>query len=253
MMFELSRKRIALMVGAASLVFAGNAGAQSYMPMGSFEAVAYPVAITPIPLDLSGSRSSGRSSAAPRSGASASASASPRAASVQTTYRASPAVTQRVKSQFAEFVGRNGGDAAGLAAAMDREDFFARWGRHVASYGLRRGDVADAMTAYWMINWQIANDVTDVSRGQVAAVKRQVLAGMSSDASFRGLNDAQKQEMAEALILNFIIQSVAYEDAMRAGDTSMKGRLGDAAVTRFRNEMGLDLRRVRLTEAGFSA
>jgi hypothetical protein len=220
------------------LALAGPVSAQSFMPMGSFEAVAYPVAITPIPLNTAGS-GVGRSA--------------PGAAAVQTTYLASPAVTQRVKSQFAEFVGRNGGDAAGLVAAMDREDFFARWGRHVASYGLRRGDVADAMTAYWMINWQIANEVTDVSRGQVAAVKRQVLTGMGADPSFRGLNDAQKQEMAEALILNFIIQSVAYEDAMRAGDTPMKGRLGDAAVARFRNEVGLDLRRVRLTEAGFSA
>jgi hypothetical protein len=80
-------------------------------------------------------------------------------------------------------------------AAMDREDFFARWARHVAQYGLRRGDVADAMTAYWILNWQIANDVYTVSRSQVLAVKRQVLSTMSADAAFGALNDAQKQEM----------------------------------------------------------
>lgn len=235
---------------SASMLVLGvgpNVSAQSYMPMGSFEAVAYPVAITPIPLNTSGSRSG---VAAPGAFADP---APRRGASIQTTYRATPVVTQRVKRQFAAFVGQNGGDAAGLAAAMEREDFFARWGRHVSSYGLRRGDVADAMTAYWMINWQIANDVTDVSRDQVLAVKRQVLTGMSNDPGFRNLNDAQKQEMAEALILNFIVQSVAYEDAMKAGDASMQGRLQNAAVARFRNEMSLDLRRIRLTEAGFSA
>ena len=228
-----SARRLAL-AAAASLALAGPAAAQSFMPMGSFEAVAYPVAITPIPLDLSGSRS-----------------ARP-AAPVRTTYSASPVVTDRVKRQFAEFVGKNGGDGPGLAAAMDRDDFFARWGRHVAQFGLRRGDVADAMTAYWTLNWQIANDVHKVSRDQVQAVKRQVLPAMGADPAFRRLNDAQKQEAAEALILNFIIQSVAYEDALKAGDTAMQGRLQQAAVARFRNEMGVDLRRLRLTEAGFA-
>jgi hypothetical protein len=31
----------------------------------------------------------------------------------------------------------------------------------------------------------------------------------------------------------------------------MQQRLGDAAVARFRNEMGVDLRRLRLTNQGF--
>lgn len=244
MKFERFCKSLIPMIGVMSLGLTYPVIAQSYMPMGSFEAVAYPVAITPLPLNTSGARSGATGAVA-----------APRRAEpvVQTTYRAQSAVTQRVKRQFTEFVGRNGGDAAGLTVAMEREDFFARWGRHVSSYGLRRGDAADAMTAYWMINWQIANDVTDVSRSQVLAVKRQVLAGMGADAGFSRLNDAEKQEMAEALILNFIIQSVAYEDAMKANDAAMKGRLQSAAVARFRNETGVDLRRIRLTETGFSS
>lgn len=248
MVRKLKHKRLMVAGGLCAMILAGPVAAQSYMPMGSFEAVAYPVAITPIPLNVSRDRSArGNAARGPA------AAAPVRPSAVQTTYRASPQVTSRVKRRFAAFVGEHGGDEAGLAAAMDREDFFARWGRHVSQYGLRRGDVADAMTAYWMINWQIANDVHDVSRDQVLAVKRQVLSGMGGDASFRGLNDAQKQEMAEALVLNFIIQSVAYEDAMKAGDTAMQGRLQDAAVARFRNEMNIDLRRVRLTEAGFAS
>lgn len=235
--------RIAIAGGLCAMMLAGSAAAQSYMPMGSFEAVAYPVAITPLPLNLSRGRSgSGQAASGPTTAL--------RPATLQTTYRSSPQVTDRVKRQFAAFVGEHGGDEAGLAAAMDREDFLARWGRHVSQYGLRRGDVADAMTAYWMINWQIANDVHDVRRDQVLAVRRQVLSAMGGDPAIRGLNDPQKQEMAEALILNFIIQSVAYEDAMKAGDAAMQSRLQDAAVARFRNEMNIDLRGVRLTQVG---
>lgn len=175
------------------------------------------------------------------------------AAPARTTYQSSPAITQRVKRQFADFVRSTGGDGAGIAAAMDQQDFFARWGQHVSQYGLRRGDVADAMTAYWMLNWQIANDVRSVSRAQVQSVQSQVRAMMGDNRSFTGLNDAQKQEMAEVLILNFIAQSVAYEDAMRDNDATMQRRLQNAATTRFQNEMNVDLRQLRLTGNGFVA
>ncbi len=192
-----------------------------------------------------------------RGGVAAGAAASGRraaaSASARTTYQSSPAITQRVKRQFADFVRSTGGDGAGIAAAMDQQDFFARWGQHVSQYGLRRGDVADAMTAYWMLNWQIANDVRSVSRAQVQSVQSQVRAMMGDNRSFTGLNDAQKQEMAEVLILNFIAQSVAYEDAMRDNDATMQRRLQNAATTRFQNEMNVDLRQLRLTGNGFVA
>ncbi len=176
-----------------------------------------------------------------------------RAGAYATTYQASAAVTERVKRQFADFVRSTGGDGAGIAAAMNDQDFFARWGGHVSQYGLRRGDVADAMTAYWVLNWQIANDVRSVDRSQVQAVKAQVRQNMTSNTQFGALNNAQKQEMAEALILNFIAQSVAYEDAMRANDATMQRRLQNAARTRLRNEMNVDLRQLRLGGSGFTA
>ncbi|SPU46520.1 Uncharacterised protein [Brevundimonas diminuta] len=76
---------------------------------------------------------------------------------------------------------------------------------------------------------------------------------MTSNARFGALNNAQKQEMAEALILNFIAHSVAYEDAMRANDATMQRRLQNAARPRFRNEMNVDLRQLRLGGSGFTA
>ena len=76
---------------------------------------------------------------------------------------------------------------------------------------------------------------------------------MGSNPAFSGLNNAQKQEMAEVLILNFIAQSVVYEDAMRDNDVAMQRRLQNAATTRFRNEMNVDLRQLRLGGSGFTA
>ncbi|HRL21848.1 MAG TPA: hypothetical protein PLG97_08220 [Alcaligenes sp.] len=170
-----------------------------------------------------------------------------------TRYQSDPAVTKRVKQQFADFVQSTGGDGAGIRAAMEQQDFLGRWGSHVAAYGLQRGDVADALTAYWVLNWQIANDVRSVQRAQVQAALQQVRRSLGGHDVFGSLNQAQKQEMAEVLILNFIAQSIAYEDAMRANDSALQGRLQDAAVARFQNEMQVNLRTLQLGTQGFQA
>nr|WP_312163402.1 DUF6683 family protein [Brevundimonas diminuta] len=242
-------------VAACVLAGASMAQAQDYMPSFSNGNLSADIANTimnntlmeaQMGIDRERSERAGPSDPAMRARAS-------RAGAYATTYQASAAVTERVKRQFADFVRSTGGDGAGIAAAMNDQDFFARWGGHVSQYGLRRGDVADAMTAYWVLNWQIANDVRSVDRSQVQAVKAQVRQNMTSNAQFGALNIAQKQEMAEALILNFIVQSVAYEDAMRANDATMQRRLQNAATTRFRNEMNVDLRQLRLGGSGFTA
>lgn len=228
-----------------------GAAAQSYMPSFSNGNLSgYVAQNTHSTNQLERGARQGGSRSSSDSGAGASATRG--ALTTSTGYRTSPAVTSRVKQQFSDFVRSTGGNGPGIAAAMEREDFFARWGRHVAQYGLRRGDVADAMTAYWFLNWQIANDVRSVSRSQVQAAKNQVQSRMRTNANFADLTEAQKQEMAEVLILNFIAQSVAYEDAMRDNDASMQRRLQNAAIARFRNEMGLNLQDMQLTEAGFS-
>lgn len=190
-----------------------------------------------------GSASSG-SRAAPR------ALAAPSAGAVRTSYRASPAVSTRVQSQFAEFVGGNLGPEAEqrVRSVLASGDPIGNWSDIVRSDGLRSGDVADAMAAYWVMNWVIANQ-GDNNRTQTLAVRDQVRRSMANGA-VTTLDDAGRQEMAEVLILNFLVQHAAYVDALQRGDDAMARRLGDAAVARFRNEMGVDLRRLRLTDAG---
>lgn len=243
-------KRLSVVTVIATVLVASSTSAQDFMPTYTPDFQANMALNTMVGNQLERDSRRGRSSSSSSSARSPAASGA--AAAVSTSYRASPAVTSRVKRQFAAFVGSTGGDQAGIAAAMEREDFFARWGRHVSQYGLRRGSVADAMTAYWVLNWQIANDVREVDRSQVSAVRSQVQSILGANPGFSRLDDAQKQEMAEAMILNFIAQSVAYEDAMAANDAGMQRRLQNAAVARFNNEMGVNLRSIRLTNTGFT-
>lgn len=189
----------------------------------------------------------------PRAAAAAGHSASRQALSVNTRYRASPAVTSRVKGQFADFVAKiDPANAPRLRQVVQQQDLLGVWERHVSVDGLRRGDVADAMAAYWVQNWQIANNVAFTDRTQVQAVRGQVYRALGSNPQFARLDDAGKQEMAEVFMLNFIAQGSAFSDATAKGDRGLSNRLSEAAVARFRNEMNVDLRQLKLTPAGFA-
>lgn len=184
-----------------------------------------------------------------RSGGSSASAPARRPTAVDTRYRASPAVSARVRSQFADFVAKTDpANAERLRQAIERKDLLGAWERHVAVDGLRRGDVADAMTAYWVQNWQIANAVPFAERAQVQAVRGQVAKSLGASPAFARLDDAGKQAMAETFILNFVAQGSAYSAAR--GDADLSRRLSDAAVARFRAD-SIDLRQLRLTKAGF--
>lgn len=169
-----------------------------------------------------------------------------------TRYRGSPTVTATVRAQFADFVARTDpANAERLRKAVEQQDLLGMWEKHVAEDGLRRGDVADAMTAYWVQNWQIANKVAFASRAQVQAVRGQVARSLGASPAFARMGDAERQAMAETFMFNFVAQGAAFSDASARRNAGATARLSDAAVARFRKDMNLDLRALKLTAAGF--
>lgn len=173
-------------------------------------------------------------------------------ARVATTYRASPAVSARVRGQFSDWMGKQAGADGGrkVAEAMERTDPVRNWAQIVGGDGLRPGDTADSFASYWILNWVMANG-GDSNRSQALAVREQVRPIIASNPGYARLNEAQRQEMSEVFMLNFLIQHAAYTDALKRGDQATARQLGDAAVKRFRNEMGVDLRSLSLTNTGF--
>jgi hypothetical protein len=88
---------------------------------------------------------------------------------VMTTYRESPAVTKRTVTRFTNWVATKTNATAAESIRRDFEnDALGYWAKEVAKDGLKRGDVADAMTQYWLMSWQIANrSMSDPTRAQV--------------------------------------------------------------------------------------
>lgn len=169
-----------------------------------------------------------------------------------TTYVSRPEISAKARKQFIDWFGAQAGGDGGrrMAQALSQGDPVKSWAGIVAQDGLKPGDLADVFAGYWILNWAMANS-SDSTRPTALAVREQVRPILAGNPAFARLTEAQRQEMAETLMLNFLVQHAAYLGAMQKGDQATAARLGDAAVARFRNEMGVDLRRLSLTERGF--
>jgi len=162
-------------------------------------------------------------------------------AAVETGYRASPEVSARVRRQFVAWIrGMDAREGDLIEQEFRTRDYVQVWAEIVRSDGFRTGDVVDALASYWIVNWIIANG-RESDAGSAPAVRGQVREVLIHDAAFARLAEAQRQEMAEVLMLNFVVQFAAFSDAYRRQDEALKARLGEAARARFRNELGLDL------------
>ncbi len=171
---------------------------------------------------------------------------------VPTNYRPSPAVSERVRRQFLDFVASKSGPQG--AKAVDRafgDRAVEVWARQAAADGLRPGDVADALAEYWVQNWMMANRIDNTDGAQVRAVRDQVRGTLSSNPALARLTEAQRQEMAEVFMYNQLLQGEVYTEARRNGHADNVQKLSDAAVARFQHEMGVDLRQLALTGHGF--
>ena len=175
------------------------------------------------------------------------------AASFDTSYPASAVISARIQRQFLDSVRWSVSAEArnNLAAAFAERPALEIWQELVAADGLRTGNVADAITAYWVLNWVTANARYNFKVDN-QPIQAQLQASMAADANFRTLNALQKQEMAEGYILRFLVEHAALNDAVVRKDITALGKLALASVTRFRQEMGVDLLALEPGPEGFA-
>lgn len=176
------------------------------------------------------------------------------AGSATTAYRADPAVTARVQRQFVAFIRSTSGDAGAqeMQKAFAQKDLLHAWAVGVAPDGMKAGDVADALTEYWVANWQAANQHPESpSPAAYRAVRAQVGSVFATNPGLASLNNAQRQELAEVYIYNMLVQGEGYLQAAKQHNQPLLNRISQAAETRFRNEMHVELQQLTLDERGF--
>jgi hypothetical protein len=159
----------------------------------------------------------------------------------------------KTRANLQTFVNKTRAVDPAAAAQMEQEfasgDFIGQIGGIMSSVGLSKNNVADAYALYWVNAWQVANgDSSTPSAQTMQAVSAQAARGLSSSPEFAAANDAQKQEMAEALMVQGAMIASAFEQA--AGNKTQLNAIGDA-VAKGARASGLELDKMTLTEDGF--
>lgn len=116
--------------------------------------------------------------------------------------------------------------------------------------GMDANNVADAYATWWIAAFDAVHGNTGTrSTAVYQAVREQAVSAVLATPGLRGATPALKQEMAEALLVQTILIDVSIEQAQN--DPAKMQTLG-TAVAQGALGMGLNLREIALTEAGFT-
>jgi hypothetical protein len=128
-------------------------------------------------------------------------------------------------------------------------DFIEKIGGVLAPHRLRVDNVADAYAVWWIAAWQATRGTNDTAPDSVmAAVRAQSARALGSTPELVNASDADKQEMAESLLVQSALIDRAVDQSK--GNASRLRDLG-IAVNKGAQGMGLDLTTMELTENGF--
>ncbi len=115
--------------------------------------------------------------------------------------------------------------------------------------GLRADNVADAYAVWWIAAWEAVNN-RDMgsSAAMYNAVKAQTEAALAATPQMRSAGDAEKQQMAEAMLIQAAL--IAASSSQAAGNATQQAAISKA-VNQGARKMGLDLTKMTLTQDGF--
>jgi hypothetical protein len=128
-------------------------------------------------------------------------------------------------------------------------DIIGAIGSIMQGVGLDKNNAADAFAVYWVSAWQASSGELQTASGATyRAVAAQSARLLSVTSVFADANDAQKQEMAEALMVQAAVID-SHKDAV--GGDSAKMKALSKAVIEGASASGLELDKMTLTEEGF--
>jgi hypothetical protein len=176
------------------------------------------------------------------------ASSSKKLASLE--FKPSVKLRQQNISRFLTKLRANNPSTAGQSAQVPSANaVMVQIDKNMASVGLKSNNVADAYAVYWTNAWLGSRGRNeDLPKAQMIAVRNQVANALILNPKFASATNIQKQELAEAMILQTVLISAFVGNAKSDPVLMEKVKV---AIGQGAKEMGLDLDRVTLTPQGF--
>lgn len=136
-----------------------------------------------------------------------------------------------------------------FAQLIASTDVIGQLNQSLGAYGMTVNNVGDAYAAWWITAWEGARGSNrDFNPSELRAVREQAHETLLATPQLAESSDLQKQEMAEALLIQAAMIDSFVE--MSAGDAALQDQLG-RAIRKGALAMGVDLDRLVLTDEGF--
>jgi hypothetical protein len=166
------------------------------------------------------------------------------------SYNPSAAVRQRNIARLIKDIRASDPDAAEkLERTFASNDLIDRMGEIMVASGLNSNNLADAYAFYWTNAWQaFSGRDRDLSKTEIVAVRSQTARILLATPQFRTATDAQKQEIAEMMIIQTIFVAASI-DSVKSDPTKLAN--AKASIAKGAKSFGLDFDRMTLTPQGF--
>ena len=138
-----------------------------------------------------------------------------------------------------------------LEALLNSTEVIEAIQKTIEPYGLTINNIADVYTLWWITAWQASEgSLTKVDKVTAQAVKQQAAKIWLANPKLMEATDANKQEIAEALL----VQSLLIQTAINlAGDNELSQKAVMESVRKGAAASGLALQNMQLTSEGFIA
>ncbi|MCK8786028.1 hypothetical protein M0638_16750 [Roseomonas sp. NAR14] len=169
------------------------------------------------------------------------------------SFTPAPQISAQVRAQIQRNIGSSAPQIAEpLRRVLETGAPWQEFDALLLRYGYSPRNLADVMTAYYIVAWEVVNGAdASMQTAAIAAARGQFLNVLLSDPGLPGRTDAQKQVTAETLAFLTVFMAALHHQAAQAGPDSANLNAVREMVYQHVRAQGLDLRRVRLTGSGF--
>lgn len=167
-----------------------------------------------------------------------------------TRFKRDPARLEAMQAKLVDQMRQTAPEAASDVEKLFGQNLIATLAPQMAQLGLDTNDMADMTTVYWVTAWEASNGIVgrQTDPALVKGARDQIAKTMASAAQ---MTDAQKQGVADMMLLQGLLAEARMGAAAKAGVATQQ-RMSDTIHAEAGRILKTDLRQVALTPAGFA-
>ncbi len=169
------------------------------------------------------------------------------------TFRPSSALRQQIVAEFfAQLEANDPATGPTIRALFQQVDVFVEVDRAVAKYGLNTSNLADT-TAIMLDTLRDAalGKISEPTPAQAVGLRNQLAHLLALNPEQLPRTDAERQRVSDNMILSATVIAFALDTAISTGDPATLKQFTDSMGALLVQELGVDLRTLRLTDKGY--